>query len=322
MRTVISPAGTLLAGVACAVLVAGNAGPAIAGERNASTSGGGNGRHFWVTAGVQVTGDLPVRRGGGNAGAVAEDPPVCWLEPIFSSQELRLAGASTEDLVSDPEEPGKKYFPSDLHLGEAGMFWTPYCTDESNAEAQQFLYDLPTWFQWVPAGDPPPPGGITPQLLAEIVRANMVLPGLTVAVNPPTRSVVNLPTWVWAEDAPTRPLSVTASIPGGPWATVTARPTMLRLTPGTQNALTYPDSGVCDGLGVPYRPGQQPQPPPCGVTYLRPTMGLPEGYTLQAQLVWKVSWVGSDGSGGILPDGLFGGTLQVPVTEIQVIVSR
>jgi hypothetical protein len=39
-------------------------------------------------------------------------------------------------------------------------------------------------------------------------------------------------------------------------------------------------------------------------------------------LVREVTWEGSDGSDGVLPEGVFGSTRQVPVAEIQTIIRR
>jgi len=209
----------------------------------------------------------------------------------------------------------------DLHEGEEGVFWVETCGQGLIGSAEIAWLDPRPFAIWVAPGDPVPAGGITPQMLAEIVRANLVLPEFEVGVNPPVRSVVNLPTWVWAQDVPAEPLWATASLPGGPSATVTARAVGLAIEPGTASAVLFPEGGRCAGIGRPYRAGLTGTPD-CGVTYLRPTTGLPEGYELRAELVWEVTWEGSDGSGGVLPEGRFGAAQQVPVAEIQTLVER
>jgi hypothetical protein len=210
---------------------------------------------------------------------------------------------------------------TDFHEGVEGKFWVETCGAGLIGPEEIAWLDPRPFAIWVGPGDPLPPGAITPQMLAEIVRANLVLPEFEVEVNPPARSVVNLPTWVWADGLPAGPLSATASLPGGPAATVTARPVGLAIDPGTASAVLYPEGGRCEGTGRPYRAGLTGVPE-CGVTYLRPTTGLPEGYQLRAELVWEVTWEGNDGSGGVLPEGRFGGVRQVPVAEIQTVVER
>jgi enoyl reductase len=265
-----------------------------------------------------------VRLGAGNSAPDATwEPPVCWYEPMFSSEEMRgLLDSSMWQHYVGAANDDPRWHIGDLHEGdEEGKFWTQKCGQGILGTEELAWLNPRPWAIWVAAGDPPPPGGITPEMLAEIVRANLVLPEFKVGVNPPVRSVVNLPTWVWALDLPAEPLWATASLPRGPSATVTARPVGMAIDPGTAEAVTFPAGGTCAGTGKPYRAGMTGEPA-CGVTYLRPTTGLPEGYQLRAELVWEVTWAGSDGSGGMLPEGRFGSVRQVPVAEIQAIVER
>ncbi|MDT0347896.1 hypothetical protein RM590_35865, partial [Streptomyces sp. DSM 44938] len=59
--------------------------------------------------------------------------------------------------------------------------------------------------------------------------------------------------------------------------------------------------------------------PPCGVTFLRATQDA-GAYPLTASLTWEITWEGSDGAGGVLPDGVFETTYDVTVEEIQTII--
>ncbi len=95
-------------------------------------------------------------------------------------------------------------------------------------------------------------------------------------------------------------------------AQTTATPIALHLNPGTEDAETYPASGDCtistDGsIGTPYTQGDADRTPPCGIRYLRATNVSP--YRLTASLTWQLTWAGSDGTRGDLPD--------VNVQEIQ-----
>jgi enoyl reductase len=42
-------------------------------------------------------------------------------------------------------------------------------------------------------------------------------------------------------------------------------------------------------------------------------------YPLQATVTWKITWTGTGGTGGDLPDGTFGATQDVAVQEIQAV---
>ena len=55
--------------------------------------------------------------------------------------------------------------------------------------------------------------------------------------------------------------------------------------------------------------------PQCGITYRRATDGKP--YRLSASITWKISWQGSGGAHGALPDGTFETTQDMDVQEIQ-----
>jgi hypothetical protein len=46
----------------------------------------------------------------------------------------------------------------------------------------------------------------------------------------------------------------------------------------------------------------------------------PVEVTATASLTWRVTWEGSDGRGGTLPDGVFATTHEVEVQEAQTIV--
>ncbi|PAX90364.1 hypothetical protein CLM82_15780, partial [Streptomyces albidoflavus] len=79
--------------------------------------------------------------------------------------------------------------------------------------------------------------------------------------------------------------------------------------------------GTCridaDGsIGSPYKKGSADQDPPCGITYLRAS---DEPYQLSASITWEISWEGTGGTGGDLPDGTFETTQDMTVQEIQSI---
>lgn len=122
-----------------------------------------------------------------------------------------------------------------------------------------------------------------------------------------------------------RDIYITASLDVGGLhiqATTTARPVSLGLEPGTGDAGTYPASGVCtpnaDGsIGEKYARGDADRVPPCGIRYLRSSRHVT--YHLKATITRRISWNGSGGAGGGLPDGTFGTTQDIAVQEIQAV---
>lgn len=96
------------------------------------------------------------------------------------------------------------------------------------------------------------------------------------------------------------------------------------LQAGTGDATLHPSPGACarngDGtIGRPYTAAQAGDTPPCGLTYHRATHGT-GSYPLTASLTWEVTWEGSSGSGGTLPDGIFETTHDITVEDVPAII--
>jgi hypothetical protein len=57
--------------------------------------------------------------------------------------------------------------------------------------------------------------------------------------------------------------------------------------------------------------------PPCGLKHQRSSG---DGtFKLRATITWQVSWTGTGGAGGDLPNGAFGTTQDITVQEIQAV---
>lgn len=162
-----------------------------------------------------------------------------------------------------------------------------------------------------------------PEILAHLAYAEIRVPDTEVTLAPAGTTKVNLPTWAWLDKAEFNPVSVTASVPVlDIQATATAEPISLKIDPGTEDATTYPGSGVCPikngRIGEPYAKGKSKQIPPCGVKYLRASGD--GAYPLKATVTWKIRWTGTGVDGQQpLPDGEFGAEQDVVVQEIQAI---
>lgn len=311
-------------GVALAV-AAGMVTPAAAA---AAPAGGGGGAYDVSPSNDGTRRSITIRglRLSGNVGSADTSNwqgPACWRSPWLSGAAM----ASRTEAIHRRSSGGERTsLPADVarHQDEEGYWWAP--TSNGTAAGVACESSLQPPVIWVPEGDPPPPAGITPAILAQIARAHLDLPAPQISLNPrpPRRSYVGVGTWVWAEPVQ-RQLQVTAALPDlNMSATVTAVRRDLTIDPGTSDPSRY-RLHACTGLGKPYPANASrrvaEQDPPCGVTYLRSSSDLPgKAYTLTAQLTWTVTWQGSDGSGGPMADGTLGDSVQVPVGEVQTAV--
>ncbi|MDT0267931.1 hypothetical protein RM844_16750 [Streptomyces sp. DSM 44915] len=208
-----------------------------------------------------------------------------------------------------------------IDLQGEGMFWQVVRNENYPDREAQWECESRTF--WVDFGDAPPadvPQAVDIELLAELAYERIRVPDTEIEMNPGGAQTVNLATWLWLEQGAFEPVSVTASLDGyGLSATTTATPVGLSIDPGTADAVSHPGSGECAIDAPAYRSGLEGQDPPCGVTYLRST-AAGAAYSLTASVRWEIAWEGSDGSGGVLPDGVFETSYDVTVDEVQTIV--
>ncbi|WP_341845629.1 hypothetical protein [Streptomyces silaceus] len=302
---------------------------------------------------LSYPGGHTARAGMGALASVDPDwrPPACWYEPVFTPGQLKDAVATGEGglvnahvwwsngLWVDHYEKGKPHVDAALNrpggtaaaddgyenynLGKKGMFWRSTVREGMYQDSR--AWDCGRVMFWQDAGTvPKDKNAPTPETLAAFAYDRIKVPDTEVELRPQGRSTVNLPTWAWLDKGTFKEVTVRADLPGtGLWAVTTARPVALRLDPGTGDAETYPGSGDCGinengSIGTPYsRDAAEEGPPPCGVGYLRATSGRP--YRLKASVTWGISWRGSGGARGELPDGTFETARDVVVQEIQAV---
>ncbi|MFF4748336.1 hypothetical protein ACWD5R_00435 [Streptomyces sp. NPDC002514] len=286
----------------------------------------------------QVKFDFSKNGSGKSTGMVASvgtwTPPACWYEPKYTPEEMEK---QYEDLLKSPLFSGKKeavegmggrfkdgnpYTDFNKEKAGKGMFWTS-ARDDSNP-TNPHIWDCKKPDFWADNGHAPDvEHAIDAETLAGLAYSRIQVPDTEVTLAPEQSTRVNLATWAWLDQADFHSVSVTASLNVAGWnisATTTAKPVSLRLEPGTADATMFPASGVCrinaDGsIGEPYSKGRSNESPPCGVTYLRSSG---DGtYKLKAAITWQITWNGSNGEAGRLPDGSFGTTQDVTVQEIQ-----
>ncbi|MXM62457.1 hypothetical protein GR925_03075 [Streptomyces sp. HUCO-GS316] len=217
-----------------------------------------------------------------------------------------------------------EYKDYNLDKQDEGTWWGP--VENPNAPILERTACNSTLPFWAENGETPDvERAITPEILAGLAYERIKVPGTEVTLAPDGTTKVNLPTWAWLDKGEFKPVSVTASLnsPGlNIQATTTARPISLKLQPGTADAATFPTSGECaineDGsIGEPYATGRADQTPPCGIRYLRSSG---DGtFKLRATVTWEITWTGTGGTGGDLPNGTFGNDQDITVQEIQAV---
>jgi enoyl reductase len=315
---VVAVAGlTALAGAVSPAAAAVAPDPGSGGYPSTTPSSSGNTRGIAIR-GLRLSGDV------GSPDTSHWEGPACWRVPWMSGAEY---ANRVERVQNHTGEKGENVrLPPEVaqHEDEEGNWYRPASNGTSDGAACASALNPPV--VWVGEGDPPPPQGITPAILAQIARAYLDLPAPNISLNPqpPRRSYVGMGTWVWAQPVQQQ-LAVTAALPELDMAaTVTAVRRDLVVDPGTADPGRY-RMHPCTGLGKPFPAGASrraaEQDPPCGVTYLRSSSDQPaKEYTLTAQLTWGVNWQGSDGTGGAMAPATLGDSIQVPVGEVQTAV--
>ncbi|MFG2949081.1 hypothetical protein [Streptomyces adustus] len=266
-------------------------------------------------------------------------PPICWYEPRSAQEFAAHVEHMYDETINAPGQANYakssvgefrhtykdgEYQNYNLDKADEGSWWVAVRDENRRMEPEAQACDREPF--WVESGDTPEvPQAITSQVLAELAYNRLHLPDTELTLAPAGVTKVNLPTWAWLDKARFREVSVTASLRVADiniQATTTAKPISLKLEPGTDDAATYPTSGICalgvgDTIGQPYATGNADQTPPCGIKYLR-SSGTGT-YKLTAVITWRVDWTGTGGVGGDLPDGVFGTTQDVTVQEIQAV---
>ncbi|MEU6081004.1 hypothetical protein [Streptomyces sp. NPDC047108] len=345
--------------VLAVVAPAAHAGPIGNGSgssnRADSTRGNSNGSgSLEAAAATRVKVSTPNGKArGGNLDPIDTDwtPPVCWYEPAMTPKEfkgnlkdlekrgrgmaltaihsywdmrtVKRQYGSDENAFGDGTESSKNY---NLAKQGEGMWWRGVVNPNRQNEYDNVKRPCGKNVFWVDHGEVAAPESISPKVLAEYAYDSIKVPDTEIEMSPEGKSTVNLPTWMWLDGAKFKPVEVTASIGMGGgqelFAITEAEPVSLHLDPGTEDAQVHPASGECPirngKIGTPYTKGDSEKSPPCGITYLRASSDSGP-YELKASVTWKISWKGSGGTGGDLPDGTFETTEDVTVQEAQAV---
>ena len=145
---------------------------------------------------------------------------------------------------------------------------------------------------------------VNPAEVAQEAAATLHIPTPTVAIRPLMRfqdgrqgGLTQLPMWLWQTPVSWRTYSVRAQA-GPVWAAVTARPVAQIWTFGDGSTI------ACDGPGTPYANGADALAgsPDCGYRYTTTSREMPGGaYHIAVAVIWRLTWIGYDNTGGELP---------------------
>lgn len=306
------------------------------GAQTSKTSGTTSGPALESRVSFRVDGKTTSKGGGPITSASVDwEPPACWYEPYWEAKDFKTymeaqwsiyqsVGGAPEGIqdVKSRYKDGHPYKDFNADKNGKGMWWVAVKNPEMKDEPAANACTRDPF--WVNSGENPDvPQAIDTKTLAGLAYQRTTVPATKISTAPKRKSTVNAPTWVWLDKAAYTPVSATAVLSGtGLWATTTAKPVSLHIDPGTDDAATLPGSGECaindnGSIGEPYAKGKARRTPPCGVTYLRSSGD--GSYPLKATLTWQITWRGTGGTGGDLPNGTFATTTAVPVQEIQAV---
>ncbi|MFJ5612235.1 hypothetical protein ACIQCJ_22950 [Streptomyces sp. NPDC093221] len=303
------------------------------------SEGTADGGKISALAGVQF--DLSKNGTGPKTGAVTPvsnwTPPACWYAPKYDSEGAARdflgydrspnhTGMEDAQWVRDRYVNGHPYTNFNLAKQGKGYWWGTFFDENQLTDPAADDCTKPPF--WVDTGAAPPPvkNAVTPEILAQLAYAQILIPQGKANLNPDGTLIVNVATWVWMDHTTFHPVSVRAYVSVlGIEATTTATPIGLHIDPGTDDATLIPASGECPidahgNVGTPYPKGADSDNPPCGVTYHRSTQNQGP-YPLKATVTWKISWTGTGQPTPVaLPDGTFGTPQDAFVREYQTVV--
>jgi hypothetical protein len=343
----VSPAGRAAGLVAVVVAVLLAASPVRADQLD-GPGGGSTPSGYLASVQVRFSGDAAPGGGGVRTVRVA---PACWWAPapgpytdavamLAWYDEVTTGGGSDHWLLGafGPREIWAAAAEAERSGARDVSWYKATCRDPAdyatfNGGAAEEFGGVPgdpaTWVTYLyrpfTAGAPIPPPLVSPADLAAAARDVMVIPVPRTERNPKIRAggaptLVGLPTWFWVADPAavggangTR--TIRAEV-GAVWAEVVARTAGLRLSSPAGGTLCPPARARTEyAAGVPE--GQA-----CTVAFSRASVGYPAGYPVTASTGWQATWTGSGGTGGTLDPLARVVTSQVPVAEVQNIVTR
>ncbi len=184
----------------------------------------------------------------------------------------------------------------------------------SEALVVTLVWRVCTWLDTNESSTPqllivPPSAALVARATAERAAAELVLPVPTPHTNPPDRTLVNLPTWLWTDQQGVEQRSAST---GPVTATVGAQPVRTTWRPGDGTTVT------CDGAGAAYDASRTSdhQQSACTHTYST-TSGTLDASVTQ---VWHLVWTATNGESGDLGEVSRTTDFTVDVVELDTVL--
>ncbi len=242
---------------------------------------------------------------GGGGGSV--DPCAAYPNAAYGDQPPKVSQACADELQGNYCNAIKADALGGLEVGSFAVL--PMA--EVDALNQQFAAD----------GCPPV---VTPATLAEEASKTIAFPHPSGDRSPSQEQLyrgypftyVGLWTFYWTGPDSWKTLTATASA-GGYTATVTAVPTELVYDPGNGGSAV-----TCPGPGRPWTDSDgnsAPSDGACAYQYGQVTISP---ITSTQSIVWKITWTGTGGTGGEIPQIITSTSGQLNVMQIQTVVTR
>lgn len=223
----------------------------------------------------------------------------------------RVACTSTESFNYKANMPD-----TETRNGVFGVYWLVFCSDGSGG------------LRWVPQAEP---AGVrvSPSEAARRAIGRLPLPVPVVHHNPDRMggrpaTVVGVKTWWWVSSSSFRVMRQTVRV-GGVWVTVMATPVRSVWRSGSAATPTV----SCAGPGRAYDASRSAssQDTDCFTVYRESSASQPQTgpspndryFTASVTVVWRVTWVGSGGSRGSLPDLSRTTSFPIAVEDVQAV---
>jgi len=339
----------LLAALLCVPALVGTALAGTASAGQVDQPGDSYGSGYTVEVSITFSGEAAPGGGGSRTVRVA---PVCWWQPAggpYTDAVASLAwydvvtgGLQTRGVVGEygPRRIWKEAADAEA-AGTADTSWyRAMCKnpndyeryDAGQSEGVDPVLGNPEnfvtyYYRAFPAGAAIPAPLVDPEELARAARDVMVIPVPETDRNPKIQSagaptLVGLPTWFWVTDPAAvggadGERDITATL-GDVFATVTAKITRegLHLNSPAGGADCSPSEAL-----VKYSDAAS-EASACTVKFTRASVAYPKGYPLAASTNWGATWFGSGGATGALEGLARNFVANVPVAEVQNIVTR
>jgi hypothetical protein len=216
-----------------------------------------------------------------------------WAQSGEGSGEAEVTGPGTVDVgATDPGSPGGNGGGGGAPTGCVYTYVNPTVPgQEEHPNGGGAYYYVAACFdnalnglRWIPDAQ----GPADPAILAQRAYDQLVAPSPAIHTSPSDvrGAVVNLPTWLWVDEASLQQLSATATA-GNVAVTVTARTRRVVWNTGDGARV------ICDGAGTPWVSGVSSptgSSPDCGHTYRRSSAGQPgERFGVSVTVAWGVT---------------------------------